>query len=101
MIHIKCGYTLEGSITKQIPLLLLSIEMVCYAIAQPACVIVPESLLGACKDETDGFLLPQGWKAKWQMIHRFKHHRMAQGKLGDTDTFPDMVPQMFPIHTQR
>ncbi len=34
------------------------------------------------------------------MIHRFKHHRMAQGKLGATDEYPYTVMQDVQVHTQ-
>lgn len=34
------------------------------------------------------------------MIHRFKHHRMAQGKLGATDKYPFTVTQTLLLHTQ-
>lgn len=46
------------------------------------------------------FCEPQGEKAKWQMIHRFKHHRMAQGKLGATEKYPYTVTQIPQVHTQ-
>lgn len=34
------------------------------------------------------------------MIHKFKHHRMAQGKLGATDKYPFTVTQTLLLHTQ-
>lgn len=54
----------------------------------------------ASTEEAVGFLEPQGKKAKWQMIHRFKHHRMAQGKLGATDKYSYTVTQTLRVHTQ-
>lgn len=34
------------------------------------------------------------------MIHRFKHHRIAHGKLGARDKYSYMVTQMLQMHTQ-
>lgn len=56
-------------------------------LCDPVC--LPELLSWKCGGETSvlevaGVTELRGHKAEWLMIHRFKRHRMASGKLGAT-----------------
>lgn len=91
----------EARATKGNPLLLFALVMLCYMILL-AC---PSHCSGghcgaACFVEAADIIELPGEKAKRQMIHRFKHRRMAQGKLGAADKHPHTVTQAPWMHTK-
>lgn len=65
-------------------------------LCDPVC--LPELLSWKCGGATSvqevaGVIELRGHKAEWLMIHRFKRHRMASGKLGATRKYTHTVAQ--------